>query len=204
MEQGSEAGDAKLLIFWSGRRGSNPRRPACEISSVLKIKTLASKASTEGDQSTPCFQSLAPWLLLMELKLIAVGNGGPGTGRSAKITNPFISLPFWACAPGRSTPGSGTKTTALSESIDIVQTKRTESAFTSDPRHHPAKPPSRAQHGSPELGHRVALYARVARCSRRRFAVARPAGLHLAPFGILLQGRPRDVSRRLQTALAGS
>jgi hypothetical protein len=36
---------AKLLKIWSGRRGSNPRRPAWEIDSTLKIKTIASMAS---------------------------------------------------------------------------------------------------------------------------------------------------------------
>jgi hypothetical protein len=49
---------AKLLILWSGRRGSNPRRPAWEIDHRLQIQTLASTASTDGDRNTPSINDL--------------------------------------------------------------------------------------------------------------------------------------------------
>ena len=43
---------------WSGRRDSNPRRPAWEIDRRLKIQTIASMASTDGDRNTPSFNDL--------------------------------------------------------------------------------------------------------------------------------------------------
>jgi hypothetical protein len=43
---------------WSGRRDSNPRRPAWEIDRRLKIQILASTASTGGDRNTPSFNDL--------------------------------------------------------------------------------------------------------------------------------------------------
>jgi len=48
---------------WSGRRDSNPRRPAWEINHRLKIQSLAFTASLECDTRTPCFQRFAPQLL---------------------------------------------------------------------------------------------------------------------------------------------
>jgi hypothetical protein len=48
----------KLLILWSGRRDSNPRRPAWEIACGLKIHNIASLASMEGDRKRPVFNSL--------------------------------------------------------------------------------------------------------------------------------------------------
>jgi hypothetical protein len=39
----------KLLILWSGRRGSNPRRPAWESYSQLETKNIAFPASRSGD-----------------------------------------------------------------------------------------------------------------------------------------------------------
>src|SRR5690242_8525549 len=48
----------KLLILWSGRRGSNPRRPAWEIDRRLQIQNLASTASTDGDRITHSFNGL--------------------------------------------------------------------------------------------------------------------------------------------------
>ena len=38
---GLKASDANLLIFWSGRPGSNRRRPAWEAQYLLKIQEIA-------------------------------------------------------------------------------------------------------------------------------------------------------------------
>jgi hypothetical protein len=46
------------LILWSGRRGSNPRRPAWEIERELKIKNLAFMAFMECDGGYPVFNDL--------------------------------------------------------------------------------------------------------------------------------------------------
>ena len=56
----------KLLQGWSGRRGSNPRRPAWEIARRLQTKTLASTALIFGDLKPLYFRGPASLLLLME------------------------------------------------------------------------------------------------------------------------------------------
>ena len=48
----------KSMKTWSGRRGSNPRRPAWEIDGSLKIKTLAFMASIACDTKSPIFNDL--------------------------------------------------------------------------------------------------------------------------------------------------
>ena len=48
----------KLLKRWSGRRDSNPRRPAWEIDRKLTIQTLASTESMEGDRISLSFSDL--------------------------------------------------------------------------------------------------------------------------------------------------
>src|SRR5215471_14829987 len=48
----------KSFEIWSGRRDSNPRRPAWEIDHRLKIQNFASMVSTEGDRITPIFNTL--------------------------------------------------------------------------------------------------------------------------------------------------
>ena len=64
LEQTVLQGVRKLLKSWSGRRGSNPRRPAWEIDPQLKIQTLASMASIECDREHAAFNDL----LLRSLK----------------------------------------------------------------------------------------------------------------------------------------
>jgi hypothetical protein len=53
-----EVGVAKLLKRWSGRRDSNPRRPAWEIDSRLKIQNLAFMVSMARDNKQPSFNDL--------------------------------------------------------------------------------------------------------------------------------------------------
>ena len=53
---------AKPLKRWSGRRGSNPRRPAWEIEHRLKIQNLASMGLIADD----------PKLLILQGKILAV------------------------------------------------------------------------------------------------------------------------------------
>src|ERR1039457_1967978 len=45
----------KLLKRWSGRRDSNPRRPAWEDDCKLETKTFAFPASRSGDTGSPVF-----------------------------------------------------------------------------------------------------------------------------------------------------
>jgi hypothetical protein len=51
-------GVAKLLKRWSGRRDSNPRRPAWEIDSTLKIKNMAFMVLIARDIKPPIFNGL--------------------------------------------------------------------------------------------------------------------------------------------------
>ena len=48
----------KSLKSWSGRRDSNPRRPAWEIDPTLKIKDMGSMALISGDFNPPVFNSV--------------------------------------------------------------------------------------------------------------------------------------------------
>jgi len=50
----------KLLILWSGRRDSNPRRPAWENGVRLKIKTMLFLALRSGDAFPSSFQTDLP------------------------------------------------------------------------------------------------------------------------------------------------
>jgi hypothetical protein len=56
------------LILWSGRRGSNPRRPAWEIDSTLKIKNIGCTALIFDDQETSCLCGSGKTMFLMEYK----------------------------------------------------------------------------------------------------------------------------------------
>src|ERR1035438_4457627 len=47
-----------VLKKWSGRRDSNPRRPAWEIDYTLTIKNMAFMASIASDDKSPIFNDL--------------------------------------------------------------------------------------------------------------------------------------------------
>ena len=48
----------KVLILWSGRRGSNPRRPAWEDDSKLETKGIAFPGTSFWRLRTPSFHSV--------------------------------------------------------------------------------------------------------------------------------------------------
>ena len=54
-------GVAKSFV-WSGRRDSNPRRPAWEIDYTLTIKNMAFMASIASDSKSPIFNDLVQWV----------------------------------------------------------------------------------------------------------------------------------------------
>jgi hypothetical protein len=56
----------KLFDLWSGRRDSNPRRPAWEIEGRLKIQNMARTVSIPVDGDGASFQSVARRSLLMD------------------------------------------------------------------------------------------------------------------------------------------